>query len=90
MSRSSPCDISQTSFFAFVVNSLAIVDAVFICFLAGFSLHVIVEDTHRSRPRTCCFRCKQIEICCYSDLPVLFGDDLGKVRIISAHGIGQL
>ena len=90
MSRSSPCNISQTPFFAFMVNSLAIVNAVFICFLAGLSLHVVVEDTHRSRPRTCCFRCKQIEICCYSDLPVLFGDDLGKVRVISAHGIGQL
>ena len=90
MSRSSPCNISQTPFFTFMVNSLAIVNAVFICFLAGLSLHVVVEDTHRSRPRTCCFRCKQIEICCYSDLPVLFGDDLGKVRVISAHGIGQL
>ena len=90
MSRSSPCDISQTPFFAFVVNSLAIVDAVFICFLTGLSLHMVVEDAHRRGPRTCCFRCKQIEIFCYSDLPVLFGDDLGKIRVISAHGIGQL
>ena len=90
MSRSSPCDISQTPFFAFVVNSLAIVDAVFICFFAGLSLHVVVEDAHRCGPRTRRFRCEQIEIICYSGLPVLFRDDLGKIRVISAHGIGQL
>ncbi len=32
---------------------------------------------------------EQIEIFCYLRFPVLFGDDLGKTGVISAHGIGN-